>query len=170
LDIADQLDGNFSVTNLDSGSPSPGPDWIGYLKAEDIQTLAKSLRQIDPTWTHGSPNETAGKTRIWYQGREPYFDVMLEMHNDHISWFQVTLRGRVLSWQEANNRLATGETEELDYPPAVAYYAASKNIRSESKIDMAFVNLVKQILANRPDDALLITMTRLIDDASSQHV
>jgi hypothetical protein len=154
------------VTNPNPGSPPLTEDWIAYLTPKDIQTLGYSLRQIDPTWTHGSPNETVGKNRIWYQGHESYFDVMVETQEEQVTWCQVTLRGRVLSWRATTNRIETGETEELDMPPAVTYYAASKNLRTSAEVDMAFVDLVTAILATRHDDPLLAAVTQRLRQAS----
>jgi hypothetical protein len=144
--------------------PTPNEsDWIQYLQPEDIQALGRSLRRIDPNWTQ--PNRQHGVERVWYQGHEFYFDLMFELQGETISWFQFTLRGRVLSWKASSNRIETGETEETDTPPVVSYYAASKGIRSGAEVDADLLHLVRQILRSRPDDVLLITMAELLDGA-----
>lgn len=136
-------------------------DWISSLTSADILALAQSLRQIDPTWTRGS---TGTDQRLWYQGQEFYFDVMLECQGDQITWFQFTLRGRVLSWRRSNNRLQTGETEEMDMPPILSYYAASKKIRPEADLDRDFVMLVQQILSHRQDDPICQAMAAILKE------
>ncbi len=146
---------DFDSTHADS-------DWLQYLKPEDIQALASSLRQIDPSWTQH--NRAEGVNRIWYQGQEFYFDLMFEMQGETISWFQFTLRGRVLSWKASSNRVETGETEETDNPPVVSYYPASKGIRSGAQVDRVLLDLAKKILHNRPDDALLMRMAEVLEN------
>ena len=144
-------------------SNHPDSDWIQYLKPEDIQALGSSLRKIDPSWTQHDLQEGGG--RVWYQGREFYFDLMFEMRGEVIFWFQFTLRGRVLSWKASSNRVETGETEETDNPPLVSYYPASKRIRSGAQVDTELLNLTKKILRSRPDDALLMRMAEVLDHA-----
>jgi hypothetical protein len=149
------------VSHLNFDSTTPDSDWIHCLTAEDIQSLGKSLRKIDPSWTQNKLEE--GLTRIWYQGQEFYFDLMFEIQGEAISWFQFTLRGRVLSWKASSNRVETGETEETDSPAVVSYYPASKGIRNESRVDTSLVNLAKAILRSRPDDPLLTRMAEVLE-------
>jgi hypothetical protein len=104
---------------------------------------------------------TAAKRRVWYQGNEPYFDVTVEMLGETITWFQITLRGRVISWRPPNY-LHTGETDELDVPPEVAYYAASKTIRDGAQIDWSLVAAIQAILAQRPEDPLLTEVSETL--------
>ncbi|NJL46390.1 MAG: hypothetical protein HC929_01295 [Leptolyngbyaceae cyanobacterium SM2_5_2] len=134
-----------------------------YLTATDIAQLGESLRQIDPAWAN-QPG-SLGEQRVWYQGQEPYFDLMIERQGETISWLQLTLRGQALSWQATTNRITTGETEELDMPPLVSYYAASKGIRLESNFDADFVKLAIAILQTRPEDALLSRAAALLVEA-----
>ncbi|NJL46106.1 MAG: hypothetical protein HC922_11170 [Leptolyngbyaceae cyanobacterium SM2_3_12] len=157
------------MSYLNSSSTAPSSAWINSLTAVDIQKLGQSLRQIDPSWTQGSPTEV--ENRIWYQGSEYYFDIMAELIPgppgepdlpSTLVWLQITLRGRVLSWQASSNRIETGETEELDMPPPISYYAASKAIRPEATIDQAFVQLIQTILQSRPEDALLTEMAKVL--------
>jgi hypothetical protein len=151
------------VVNPDFDPALSDSDWIRYLTAEDIHHLGISLRQIDPSWTQNNLEE--GITRVWYQGREFYFDIMFELRGDEISWFQFTLRGRALSWKASSNRIETGQTEETDSPAIVSYYAASKGIRSEAEVDRELLNLTKAILRSRSDDALLRRMAEVLDGA-----
>lgn len=151
------------MAHSDFDVPPSDSDWIQYLRPEDIRALAGSLRRIDPNWTQNNPKE--GLERVWYQGREFYFDLMFELQGEEIVWFQFTLRGRVLSWKVNSNRIDTGETEETDNPPIVSYYAASKGIRSGARVDTALVNLAQSILRSRPDQPLLTKMADTLDQA-----
>jgi hypothetical protein len=148
------------VTYSNPSQSGAQPTWISHLTANDITQLGKSLRQIDPAWAN-QPN-SPGEQRVWYQGQEPYFDVMVEWQDKDIIWLQFTLRGQVLSWQVTTNRIVTGETEELDMPPLISYYAASKGIRPEAKFDADFANVVIAILRSRPEDALLSRAATLL--------
>jgi hypothetical protein len=149
--------------------------WMAHLNQSDILALAQSLRRIDMGMMKADPK--AGH-RLWYQGKEPYFDVVFELATEaaaepsetpgsgvgaeQINWCQFTLRGKVLLWQRQPARLQTGETEELDVPPMLAYYAASKTIRDGASLDQAFINLVQQILQARPDQPHLYTMGQIL--------
>lgn len=117
-----------------------------------IAALGASLRRINPGMM--KPSNTTQKERVWYQGNEPYFDVTVETVADEMIWFQITLRGKVISWRSPDY-LQTGETDELDVPPEVAYYAASKTIRDGESIDWTFVESIRAILAQQPYEAPL---------------
>lgn len=134
-----------------------------HLDDVTIQALGTSLRCINHDWmkpgTTGVPSQ-----RLWYQGREPYFDVTVERTGDAVTWFQVTLRGRVVSWKDCSGQpyIQTGETDELDVPPQVSYYAASKTIRDGEAIDWPLVEGVARILAAQVDDPLLKQLSSLL--------
>jgi hypothetical protein len=125
-----------------------------------IAALGASLRAINPDLMQ-SGEDASAKRRIWYQGSEPYFDVTVEKLGKDITWFQVTLRGKVISWR-LPNYLQTGETDELDVPPDVAYYAASKTIRDGERINWPLVESVQAIMACRPEDTVLSTINSLL--------
>ena len=125
-----------------------------------IASLSASLRAINPNLMK-SAEGTPDKRRVWYQGNEPYFDVTIETLEKEITWFQVTLRGKVISWRPPDH-LQTGETDELDVPPEVAYYAASKTIRDGEKINWALVKSIQAIMAQRPDDDLLTQVSDIL--------
>ncbi|MBD2257459.1 hypothetical protein H6G13_07740 [Pseudanabaena sp. FACHB-2040] len=146
---------------------------MAHLSEQDIQVLAQSLRRIDTGLMKAGAQ--AGY-RLWYQGKEPYFDVVFELAfqadpqsfldeviPEHINWCQFTLRGKVLLWQRQPSRLHTGETEELDMPPMLAYYAASKTIRDGASLDRAFVDLAQQIFQARPDEPHLYKMGQILE-------
>lgn len=140
------------------------PSWLKVLDSNAIATLGASLRRINQNLMKAG--DKPNSTRVWYQGKEPYFDVLFELEHDRIVWFQLTLRGKVLSWSEQQAGIRTGETDELDIPPDVAYYAASKTIRDGGNVDQTFVEIVKGILASRPDDDLFQTMLTLLNQAT----
>jgi len=126
----------------------------------ELPALGASLRPINADWM--KPAETdADQKRLWYQGHEPYFDVLVELSGADLTWCQVTLRGKVLSWRSPHS-LQTGETDELDVPPEVAYYAASKTIRDGSAVDWHFVQQVQTILAQQTDDPVLAEVSHLL--------
>ncbi|MFE4106079.1 hypothetical protein [Almyronema epifaneia] len=135
--------------------------WISALDDAAIAALGQSLRKIDPSYLKVSPSPDT--QRVWYQGKESYFDVMAERQNGQISWFQFTLRGKSLIWDRKHGRLRTGLTNELDVPPDVAYYAASKTIKDDARLNQAFVDLVKAILKTRPDECLLQEILSLLE-------
>ncbi|HEY9736312.1 MAG TPA: hypothetical protein V6D06_08520 [Trichocoleus sp.] len=161
------------------GQPSTS-SWASYLSEQDVVRLAQSLRRIN-TDLMKAGSASAGQ-RVWYQGGEPYFDIVFELpvaQQDHSSspnsasaetpenllpnWCQFTLRGKVLLWTRQPFRLHTGETEELDVPPMLAYYAASKTIRDGAHLDSDFVNLVQQICQARPDQPLLAQLGQILE-------
>lgn len=153
--------------NATSGS-SGSSVWIAHLSDQDIHTLAASLRRIDTGLMKAG--DAAQGHRVWYQGGEPYFDVVFELAAETVSpnpsplinWCQFTLRGKVLLWKRDPSRLQTGETEELDVPPMLAYYAASKTIRDGASLDWVFVALVQKLCQAQPDDPLLAQMGEIL--------
>ena len=126
-----------------------------------IAALGASLRQINPNLMK-SGTAASEKQRLWYQGNEPYFDVTIEKTAETVTWFQITLRGKVVSWRYPNEHIQTGETDELDVPPDVAYYAASKTIRDGANVNWPFVESVQKILAQRSDDDVLSEVSELL--------
>lgn len=138
------------------------------LEKSAIATLGASLRRINPGLMKSEESEQP-KQRFWYQGNEPYFDVTVEKTDDLITWFQITLRGKVISWRHPQAQLQTGETDELDVPPEVAYYAASKTIRDGAVINWQFVETVRDILAQRPEDTVLDTVRKMLDTHLATH-
>lgn len=132
-----------------------------------IASLGSSLRAINPDLMKPAEGPPAQK-RLWYQGNEPYFDVTIEMLGNDITWFQITLRGKVVSWRPPNY-LHTGETDEMDVPPDVAYYAASKTIRDGAKINWELVSSMQAITAQRPDDPLLTQVSQTLETHLMNH-
>jgi uncharacterized protein YdaL len=121
------------------------------LDKNEIASLGMSLRQIEQKILKKTQEQ--GKNRIWFQGEEPYFDIFFELKNHEIVWFQFTLRGRAVSWDSKQGKLQTGITNEL-HMDDVSFYAASKTIENDSKLDVGFVNLVKLILQTRAEEEI----------------
>lgn len=116
---------------------------------DDITALGDSLRPINPKILKQDNNFE----RIWYQGGEPYFDVFLDLQNNEIVWFQFTLRGKALFWAKENPTLQTGKTAELESDDMI-YYSASKLIKTDSKLDLQFINFARYILETRSGEPL----------------
>jgi hypothetical protein len=120
---------------------------------EEIASLGASLRQINPKIMK---NWQKGQIRLWYQGNEPYFDVIFEIENDELTWFQFTLRSKSLSWDRKKKLLQTGLTDEFKIND-VSFYPASKTIEQDAENDWKFVELVKSILETRSHEKVFAT-------------
>jgi hypothetical protein len=134
-----------------------------------ITKLGNSLCCIDPKLMKGG-EAVAQSDRAWFQGGEPYFDIIIEKDEGAITWFQITLRGRVMSWHRDHNQVQTGETDEMDTPPLVSYYAASKTIRDGAAIDWPLVKTLQEIVAVREDAPLLQQLSQLLKAQLSEHL
>lgn len=144
-------------------------DWISMLDDAAIAALGASLRRIDPRFMKSSQRHP-GATRTWFQGKEPYFDLVFETEADDIIWFQITLRGKSLSWnQDQPTLLQAGETNELDVPAEVNYYSASKTIEGTSDINHEFLGLVIALLKTHPEDPLFAQMGTKLKALESQY-
>ncbi|AUS99078.1 hypothetical protein CLI64_00935 [Nostoc sp. CENA543] len=130
------------------------------LSQSEIISLGASLRQIEQKVLKQKLNE--GKLKIWFQGEEPYFDVLFELQNNEILWFEFTLRGKSLSWDRRKDKLQTGTTNELSINDA-SFYAASKTIDNDMQIDWDFIQLVKSILETRADEEIFAKALVLFD-------
>jgi hypothetical protein len=124
----------------------------------EIITLGKSLREIQANLL--KQNSQEGFKRLWFQGEEPYFDVFFETQNDQITWFQFTLRGKTLSWDNSKPGWQTGVSNELKIND-VSFYAASKLIENDTEIDWEFINLVKSILEIQSHEQMFIKALEL---------
>jgi hypothetical protein len=124
------------------------------LDKNEIASLGASLREIAPKLL--KPSSQEGTVRIWYQGGEPYFDLILELNHDYeITWFQFTLRGKSLSWCINTPIFKTGITNELNIDD-VSFYSASKTVENDSDSDREFIDLVKSILQTRKDEEIFV--------------
>lgn len=135
------------------------------LDESTIATLGASLRQID-TRLMKSFGRAANKSRLWYQGGEPYFDVTVEKTAGVITWFQISLRGEIVSWQASKPRVQTGETDEMSsYGMA---YATSKTIRDHVNVNWPLVAYAQAIVAQRPEDTVLTALSEILTDQLAQ--
>ena len=82
--------------------------------------LGRALRRVRDSIIKQDP--TGRTKRIWFQGPEPYLDALFEVCDGTLGWFQVTLRGRSLTFDPVRGCIVTGHTNELavDEPLAPA--------------------------------------------------
>jgi hypothetical protein len=130
------------------------------LTKNEIEFLGTSLNEIEQKLLKQAHQE--GLKRIWFQGEEPYFDIFFDLKDDEITWFQFTLRGKSLSWDSKRRKLQTGFTNELQLDD-VSFYAATKTIENDEKVDIDFINLVKSILQIRSEDKIFSQALLLFD-------
>ncbi|MGH1394959.1 MAG: hypothetical protein ACRAVC_13155 [Trichormus sp.] len=130
------------------------------LNPQEIASLGASLRKIEQKLL--KQKHTEGKQKIWFQGEEPYFDVFFELEHDELIWFQLTLRGKSVSWDRQKQQLQTGMTNELSIYDA-SFYAASKTIENDIKTDNEFIDLVKSILGTRSEEAIFAKALELFN-------
>ncbi|MEQ8997589.1 MAG: hypothetical protein RID53_13940 [Coleofasciculus sp. B1-GNL1-01] len=128
---------------------------------DEIKRLGASLRQIDPGIL--SPAKE-GITKVWYQGGEPYFDVVVELRHGKIEWFQFTLRGKSISWKPGFLGLQTGKTNELQTDD-LTFHPASKLIEHNNQKDHKFIELAGAILKTRADEPIFHQILTLFDAA-----
>jgi hypothetical protein len=129
---------------------------------DEIAALGASLREIEQKLLKQS--QKTGITRLWFQGEEPYFDVFFDLKNDEILWFQLTLRGKAVSWDNKKSQLQTGTTNEM-HDNDVSFYAASKTIENDIQTDGEFINLVKLILQTRADETIFAKALELFNSS-----
>ncbi|MEM6424763.1 MAG: hypothetical protein AAGF66_04400 [Cyanobacteria bacterium P01_H01_bin.119] len=142
-------------------------DWISKLDDSAIAELANTLRRIDPRFMKAS-QMYEGATRTWFQGKEPYFDVVFETKAEQILWFQITLRGKSLSWNSTYpDQIQAGETDELDAPISKANYSASAIIEGNADLDQRYLNVVIALLKHRSDDPLFNQMATRFETLSN---
>lgn len=128
---------------------------------DEIKRLGASLRQIDPGIL--SPAKE-GITKVWYQGGEPYFDVVVELRHGKIEWFQFTLRGKSISWKPGFSGLQTGKTNELQTDD-LTFHPASKLIEHNNQKDHKFIEVAGAILQARADEPIFHQILALFDAA-----
>lgn len=129
---------------------------------DEIKRLGASLRQIDPGIL--SPAKE-GITKVWYQGGEPYFDIVVELRHGEIEWFQFTLRSKSISWQPKYSGLQTGKTNELN-DNDLTFHPASKLIEQNNQQDDEFIGVARAILQTRANEPLFRKILTLFDSNS----
>ena len=128
---------------------------------DEIAVLGASLRQIDQRLL---PIKE-GMTKVWYQGGESYFDVVLELREGKIEWFQFTLRGKSISWQPHFSSFQTGGTNEL-YKDDLSFHPGSKLIENNQYQDKAFIELARSILQTRAGETFFDKMLALFEQGN----
>ena len=128
--------------------------------------LGRALRRIDDRIVR---QDAQGKLkRSWFQGPELYLDVVFEEGSQGLEWFQVTLRGRSLTWDQARGFVVTGHTNELSTNDPL--HPASKTIASGAGPDREVVQAVRWMFAARagepPFDAASTVLARWLERAA----
>ncbi|MBD2576880.1 hypothetical protein [Oscillatoria sp. FACHB-1406] len=139
------------------------------MNSPEIAALGASLRRIDRKPLATDSKEE--RTRVWYQGGEPYFDLFVELQNEEVVWFQLTLRGRAISWSKDRNCSPvsqancwqTGQTNDLQADDLM-FYSASKLIEGDRHIDDAFLDLVYAILKTRTGENIFDQILALFEE------
>ncbi len=126
---------------------------------EEIEALGTSLRRINQKLL--KPGETQQRSRIWYQGGEPYFDFFVEVEGEEVVWFQLTLRGRSISCNKQTSRLKTGSTNELS--DDVSFYPASKTIQTDRTPDADFVDIARAMFQLRAGEDIFDQVLAMLD-------
>lgn len=117
------------------------------MNQNEIVCLGASLHEINPNLLK---SEKDGTTRLWYQGEEPYFNIFIDIKDLQIISFQMSLRGKSLFWNQEQQQIQTGNTNELNVND-ITYYPASKLITPDNSPDQNFIQLVRSILSSRAD-------------------
>jgi len=129
------------------------------MEQDEIEALGASLRKIDQRLLTQDKDEDT--TRVWYQGGEPYFDVFVELHHGKLRWFQLTLRGKSISWNPQTSSWQTGRTNELGED--ITFYPASKLIEGDKQPNEAFLELAHSILKTRSGEEIFDQILALFD-------
>jgi len=116
---------------------------------EKAADLGRALRRIDDRIVR---QDAQGKVkRSWFQGPEPYLDVFFEEGPRGLEWFQATLRGRCLTWDQAKGLVVTGHTNELSTNDPM--HPASKMIITGDGLDRQVVEVVRWLFAARAGES-----------------
>ncbi len=115
---------------------------------EKAAALGRALRRVRDSVQKQDP--AARTSRIWFQGPEPYLDALFEVSGEALLWFQVTVRGRSLTWDARRRRVSTGHTGELSAEGPLA--PASRTIAEDGQSDRRAVEAVAGILLARPGE------------------
>lgn len=141
------------------------------MNSPEITELGASLRRIDRK--PFAANSKGEHKRVWYQGGEPYFDLFVELREEQVVWFQLTLRGRAISWSQDQNDGSlsqancwqTGQTNDLQADDMM-FYSASKLIEGDRHLDDAFLDLVHAILKTRAGENIFDQILALFENKS----
>lgn len=146
--------GDDSTNNVEAAQMRSQDDF------DEVAQLAASLRAINQKVLKSGYE--SGMVKLWFQGREPYFDVFFKLKNDEIAWFQFTLRGKSLTWDINKQAWKTGNSQEMTIS-SETHYPASRTIDTDSHLDWEFINLVKAIIQARADEPIFAKALALFD-------
>ena len=138
---------------------------VKFMDRNEIAALGASLRHIDQRLL--TSTQEAGTTRVWYQGGEPYFDMFVELRQEKIAWFQLTLRGRSLSWNPQVSGWQTGGTNEMRTDD-LTFYPGSKLIEADKQPDAQFIELAHSILQTRAGEEIFDKVLALFQQLDTQ--
>jgi len=127
----------------------------------EIEALGASLRRINQKLLR--PDETSQRTRIWYQGGEPYFDLFVEEDAGKVVWFQLTLRGRSISCNQQTSHIKTGSTNELRVDDT-SFYPASKTIETDRNPDAIFIETIREMFRTRAGEDVFDQLSTMLAD------
>ena len=131
------------------------------MEQNEINTLGASLRRINQRLLKAKPNAKE-ITKVWYQGGEPYFDLFVELQSQHVKWFQFTLRGRSMWWNEQLSSWETGRTNEMQNDEN-SFHPASAIIEPDPEANMNFIKLTQEILKTRSGEEIFDQMLSLFE-------
>ena len=82
--------------------------WLTDLLTNPIErrALAATLRPVRVPARAPLP----AMHRLWYTGRDAYFDVFIDLRDGHVCWCQVTLRGLSLTFDPTTGRSSNAVT------------------------------------------------------------
>ena len=112
------------------------------------------------TWRRITPRLAKDDGSVWYQGGEPYMDLFFQLDasqpwlrqllaGPRPSWFQLTIRGRTVTWDGAV--VTTGTTDE--FQPAGGF-PSSNRVFADRTVDGAVLALARTLLSRQLDDPL----------------
>ncbi len=136
--------------------------WLAQLEndAPACRQLGLGLRPI----TFGIRPDEDGIKRLWFQGRERYFDVFFEIREQRLTWAQLSFRGLVLTFEGKTRALRVDETDEMQ----TSSYAlsASRTLRPlPSEIATRFTRIAMAMVAARHEDPFFAAFGRQLRSA-----
>lgn len=136
------------------------------MQQDEIAALGASLHRISQKLLKS--DEVGNTIRVWYQGEEPYFDIFFDFQDHQLIWFQLTFRGKFVTWSRESNDFQTGTTNELQVND-IGYYPASKIVTSDPQTDWDFIRLAYLILQTRINEPVFAEVLALFDEKHHQN-
>lgn len=132
-----------------------------WVEDAELDELARGLREID----QGAVQSELGESCHWYQGGERYFDLLVDCDlsltedEDGIPmpchtprWMQLSLRGRVLTW-ERGGVVRSGRTDENEVRETHA--TPVRMVDGDATVDPRVFEVSVAILSRRSEDPVL---------------